>query len=95
MRTTAQDVERFLLANGIADKPSESLMKATSGSHRTGDGSDDDDDEEDDEDVEFGTMRMGKKGAMRGLRQGGTGLGLGGVSKSKRRDEDSDSDFDM
>jgi hypothetical protein len=101
MRTTVQDVERFLLSKGIAEKPSESLMKATKAQAGDGSGSDSDEDGEEDEDAEFGTMRMGKKGAMRGLRQGGTGLGLGlggmssGSGSKGRRKEDSDSDFDM
>jgi hypothetical protein len=101
MRTTVQDVERFLLSKGIAEKPSESLMKATKAQAGDGSGSDSDEDGEEDEDAEFGTMRMGKKGAMRGLRQGGTGVGvgLGGLSSGSgskgRRKEDSDSDFDM
>lgn len=86
---TVQDVERVLLAHGIADKPSETLMKSLKES-RDEAGSQS---EEEDEDGEFGTMRMGKKGEMRGLKQGGVGLGLGGMGR--RKVDDSDSDFDM
>lgn len=97
MNTTVQDVERFLLSKGICEKPSESLMKSLKASAGSDGASSSEDDE--DEDAEFGTMRMGKKGDMRGLKQGGTGLGLGGMSGSagrgRRKDEDSDSDFDM
>jgi len=87
---TVQDVERVLLAHGIADKPSDTLMKSLKSSR-----GDDSESEEDDEDAEFGTMRMGKKGEMRGLKQGGVGLGLGGMGKGRRKADDSDSDFDM
>jgi hypothetical protein len=92
MKMTVQDVERILLAHGICEKPSETLMKVNKTGSGGAGGSESEEDEDDD--AEFGTMRIGQKGRSRGLRQGGTGLGLGGMGKGRRK-EDSDSDFDM
>lgn len=87
MATTAQDVERMLLARGLADAPSESLIKASKNTES--------DEEDEEDDGEFGTLPTGKQGASRGLRQGGTGLGLGGMSAKRKDQDDDDSDFDM